>query len=127
MISVLMQGTLTAAPMRRTSAAGKDYVTANVRVPVEGDEAILCSTIAFDALAVEALLRLEKGDAVALAGSAKLSRWTAKDGTERTGLSVTASKVMSAYLATKKRRAEGDDRKPEPEGEWSLAEREFSA
>lgn len=126
MISVLVQGTLNAEPVRRTSSAGKPFATANVRAPAEGDEAVLCSVIAFDANAVEALLRLGKGDAVALAGTAKLSHWTSKDGTERTGLSITASKVMSAYLATKKRRAEGEAQGGSAEGEWALAEREFA-
>jgi single-stranded DNA-binding protein len=107
MLSVLMQGTLSATPMRRTSEAGRTFATAQVRVPTD-DDALLCSVIVFDAAAVDALLALDKGDAVAVSGTAKLSHWTGKDGTERTGLSVTGQRVMTAYTATKKRRAQGE-------------------
>ena len=124
MISVLLQGTLTATPVRRTSEAGKSFATVQVRAPTE-DDAVLCSAIVFDADAVESLLALDKGDAVAMSGTAKLSHWTAKDGTPRTGLSVVAHKVMSNYTATKKRRAQGDDGKPVPQGEWALAAEAF--
>ncbi len=51
-----------------------------------------------------ALLALHKGDALAIAGRAKLSSWT-KDGEEKHGLSVVADRVLSAYAAGKARKA----------------------
>ena len=56
----------------------------------------------------DALLQLGKGDAVAISGTGKRSRWTGKDGADHTGMAVTAHKVMTAYTATKKRRAQAD-------------------
>lgn len=51
-----------------------------------------------------ALLALQRGDSVAIAGRAKLSTWE-KDGEQKHGLSVTADRVMSAYAAGKQRKA----------------------
>ena len=104
MLSVLCSGTLVADPKSRTSAAGKAFATALVRVPAEEAEATLVSVIAFDASAVTAILALARGDAVAIAGRAKLSEWV-KDGETKHGLSVTADKVLTAYQAGKQRKA----------------------
>lgn len=107
MLSVLLQGQLLNDPQARTSANGRTYATATVRTPTDED-ALLCSVICFDDNAVESLLQLGKGDAVAVSGTAKLTKWTGKDGAEHTGLSITGHKVMSNYTATKKRRVQND-------------------
>ncbi len=72
MLSILASGTLVKDPKQRTSAAGKPFATASLRVPAEDDEAMLTSIIAFNADAVAAFLALTKGDARAIAGRAKL-------------------------------------------------------
>jgi len=104
MLSVLCSGTLVSDPVSRTSAARKIYCTASLRTPVDGDEAMLASVIAFSDSAVAALLALSKGDSCSIAGRAKLSSWT-KDGEERHGLSVVADKVLTAYQAGRARKA----------------------
>lgn len=104
MLTVLVSGTLTRDPVERTSAAGKPYVTALLRVPCEDADALLCSLIAFAPDAVRALMALAKGDSLAVAGRAKLNSWE-RDGEQQHGLSVVADRVLSAYQAGKVRRA----------------------
>jgi len=103
-LAILASGTLVNDPKQRTTAAGKPYATASLRVPAEDSDALMVSVIAFAPDAVGAILALTKGDACAIAGRAKLSSWT-KDGEERHGLSVTADRVLTAYAAGKQRKA----------------------
>lgn len=102
MLSILASGVLIADPKARTSATGKTYATAQLRVPAEDADAMLASIIAFTPDAVAVLLALSRGDACAIAGRAKLTCWT-KDGQERHGLSVTADRVLSVYQAGRQR------------------------
>ena len=106
-MSVLCTGTLLSDPTARTSASGKAYATALLRVPSEDSEAMLVSVIAFDADAVAAILALAKGDACAIAGRGKLTSWE-KAGEEKHGLSVVADRVLTAYAAGKARKAARD-------------------
>ncbi len=103
MLSVLASGTLVSDPRARTTAAGKTFATAQLRVPSEDSEAMLVSAIAFAPDAVAALLALTKGDAIAIAGRAKLTSWE-KNGEEKHGLSVVVDKVLTVYQIEKKRR-----------------------
>lgn len=116
MFDVLISGRLVRA-QSRTASNGKPFALAQVSVPTEGDESLLASCIAFRPEAVAALLALDKGDAVALAGKAKLSSWTAGDGTLKHGLNVTADQVLTVYNIRRKREAvataTGDDRTPD--------------
>ena len=104
MLSVLASGTLVADPKPRTSASGKSFATALLRVPAEDSDALLVSVIAFAPYAVAAILALSRGDSAAIAGRAKLSEWT-KDGEVRHGLSVTADRVLTAYQAGRARKS----------------------
>ena len=104
MLTILASGTLVADPVERRSANDKPYVTCAVRVPAEDADAMMISVIAFSESAVAALLALAKGDALAIAGRAKLSSWT-KDGEEKHGLSVVADRVLTVYAAGKMRKA----------------------
>ena len=104
MLNILATGTLVADPRSRTSATGKTFATAQMRVPAEDADPMLVSIIAFNADAVQALLALQRGDSVAIAGRAKLTSWE-KDGEQRHGLSVTADRVLTAYAAGKARKA----------------------
>ena len=74
MLSVLIEGTLLAAPVQRTSAKGTPFVTVQVRCSGDDGESILCSVIAFQASVIEALGALSGGDTVAVAGAAALSQ-----------------------------------------------------
>ena len=104
MLSVLVEGTLIAAPVRRTSAKGTTFVTAQLRCTGDDGASILCSVIAFQASAAEALAALAAGDTVAVAGPAALSQWE-KNGEHRAGLKVTATRVLSVYEAGMRRKA----------------------
>ena len=113
MLSVLIEGSLIAAPVRRTSAKGSTFVTVQLRCTGDDGASILCSVIAFQASAAEALAALAGGDTVAVAGSAALSQWE-KDGEHRAGLKVTATRVLSVYEAGMRRKAasQGQEREP---------------
>ena len=104
MIDALIAGKLHGAPTQRTSKNGNTFTTAKVRVPT-GDDSIFCNAICFDERAQAALLALDTGEAVALAGSLKVGVWQAKDGTTRPSLDMTASQVLTTYSVAKKRRA----------------------
>lgn len=49
----MAMGTLVADPVRRTSQAGKPFVTASLRVACDGAEPFLASLIAFSTTAAE--------------------------------------------------------------------------
>jgi len=104
MLSVLIEGTLVAAPVQRTSSKNTTFVTAQVRCNVDDGESILCSVIAFQASAAEALLALASGDTVAVVGPASISQWE-KNGEHKVGLKVTATRVLSVYEAGMRRKA----------------------
>ena len=104
MLSVLIEGTLTTAPVQRTSAKGTPFVTVQVRCSGDDGESILCSVIAFQASAAEALAALAGGDTVAVAGAASLSQWE-KNGEHHVGLKVTATRVLTVYDAGMRRKA----------------------
>lgn len=112
MIDALIAGKLHGAPSQKTSKNGNTFTTAKVRVP-SGDDSIFCNVIAFDQDAQGALLALGAGEAVALAGSLKVGTWTARDGTARPSLDMTASQVLTSYHVTRKRKAT----QPEQEGQ----------
>jgi hypothetical protein len=71
MLAALCTGTLIRDPQRRESAKGSTYVTALLRVPVNGDDPVLVSVIAFNTTVVEQLLALSRGDAISVTGRAE--------------------------------------------------------
>src|SRR5262249_54905013 len=96
MLSLLASGTLTRDPAQRTSANGKPFATANMRVPTEDGEAMFVSLIAFSPEASGALMALRKGDSLSVAGRAKPTEWE-KGGEKRHGLSVVVDQILTAY------------------------------
>ena len=113
MLSVLIEGTLLAAPVQRTSAKGTPLVTVQLRCSSDDGESILCSVIAFQASAIEALAALAAGDTAAVAGPASLSQWE-KNGEYQVGLKVTASRVLTVYDAGMRRKAANQSQEREP-------------
>lgn len=113
-LDVLITGRMVKPAQQRKAANGNPFALAQVSVPTEGDESLLVSCIAFSRSAVDALLALDKGDAVSLAGKAKLSSWTGSDGATKHGLNVTVDAVLSAYHVRRKRAAlQGDADTPD--------------
>jgi len=107
-LDVLVQGRLTEAPESRTARTGTPFALAQVSVTMEEGD-VLASVIAFRPEAVAALLALDKGDAVAIAGRAKVGVWQPREGEPRASLSISADAVLSVYVIRRKRAAvQGD-------------------
>jgi len=104
MLSVLLEGTLTAAPVRRMSSKNTPFATATLRAAGEDGETVWCSLIAFNADAVEALLALRAGDAVAVAGQAALNHYQTSSGEHRVSLRVTVTRTLTTYDAGQRRK-----------------------
>lgn len=102
-ITALIAGKLIATPEQRTGSSGKPYVRATLAAH-DGDADSLVSVIAFGT-AAEQLGALAKGDTVAINGRAKVSTWTGRDGSPKSGLNVTADVVLTAYQLKQKRKA----------------------
>lgn len=108
MIDALIQGKLAAAPQARTTKSGKPMATARLRVPTTDPAVtIFCSVAAFDPEAVAALLALNAGDAVSVAGPMKVGTWTDASGNARPNVDVVADRVLSVYAIRKQRAAAG--------------------
>lgn len=109
MIGAIVTGPLVGDPVERTTREGKPFVTATMRVAA-GEDAIFVGLAAFNETAAARLRQMRAGGAASACGVLEPTRWTGKDGTERTGWRLTASEVLTAYAATKKGRgAAGDD------------------
>lgn len=103
-IDALLTGRMHSAAERRTSASGREFVTCRVRVAV-GSESLLCSVIAFDRAACDALLALSVGEAVALSGELTPKLWQPEGREPRVALDLMAHGVLNTYSVRKKRRA----------------------
>ena len=111
MLNVLITGKLVKDPRSGIGKNGSDWTSVSVRVPVQPDsegaaDSIFCSVIAFGDEAAK-LARLSSGDAVSVAGTAKLSTWTGKDGITKPTMDVQATGILTVYQV-KKRRGHGD-------------------
>lgn len=113
-----MSGKLHGRPEQRTGKTGKPFVVAKLRAAVGGDEVVFVNVVAFDAGAQAALLALEAGDAVSLAGTLKPGAWTDKTGAARPSLDMVAAQVLTAYGLKRKRErvvAAGEQRQQPPQ------------
>ncbi|HEY0878137.1 MAG TPA: single-stranded DNA-binding protein [Zeimonas sp.] len=108
MIGAVVTGTLVADPVERTTREGKSFTTATLRVPA-GEDALFVGVAAFGETAAARLAQMSKGGTVAACGVLEVNAWTTKEGETRTGWRLTASEVLTAYAATKKRRDAGGD------------------
>lgn len=114
MIDALITGKLLRDPALKTGSSGKPYCNFLLSVPTNDGEYTLVSGIAFGDVAGR-LAKLQKGDALSVAGSLKPSEWADKStGEIKRGLSITVSAALSAY-DVKKRRGSGESRQSNPE------------
>ena len=121
MFSVLLSGKLTKDPKPGVGRNGQPFCTASIRVPVQGQKEdepdfAFASVIAFGEDA-EKLSRLLIGDAVSVAGSARLSQWE-RDGKQMTGLNVTVTGILSAY---ERRKRSGEPERQSDDREQALS------
>lgn len=107
-IDALVTGKLWKAPEERRSNAGKTFVIANVRAADGEGESLFVNVVAFSDSAKAALLALDDGDSVSLAGSLKIGTYEARDGSAKPSVSMVASKVLTAYHVARKRKAAAD-------------------
>lgn len=116
MIDGLVSGKLYGKPAERAGASGRPFVTAKVRAAVSDGEALFVNVIAFLDDAKEALLVLDDGDSVALAGTLTPKVWTDRNGDAKPVLGMVAHAVLTAYHVKRKRAAmqgsnDGDERR----------------
>jgi single-stranded DNA-binding protein len=115
-IDALITGRLVGQPQQRTSKNGKPFTTCKARIPT-GDDSLFCNVICFDQATQAALLALDGGEAVSLAGELKVGIWQAQDGTTRPSLDMTAHALLTTHHVRRKRQA------MQPEQEAALADR----
>lgn len=104
MIEALISGKLQGQPSEKMAKTGKPFVTAKVRVHA-GEADVFVNVIAFSESACAALMALDSGDAVSLAGSLTPKAWTDREGVVRPALDLVASQVLTAYHVARKRKA----------------------
>ncbi len=105
MIDGLIAGRLYGKPTERWGQNGKAFVVAKIRVaPVDG-ESLIVNAIVFSDSAKAALLTLDDGDSVALAGTLTPKVWTDKHGDAKPALDLVVHGVLSAYHVRKRREA----------------------
>ncbi|WP_343654537.1 single-stranded DNA-binding protein [Paraburkholderia caribensis] len=104
-IDALVAGKLWKTPEERRSAGGKTFVTANVRAADGDGEALFVSVVAFSDSVKAALLVLEDGDSLALAGTLKIGTYEGRGGSVKPSVSMVAQQVLTAYHVARKRKA----------------------
>ncbi len=108
MIDALISGKLYGTAQQRTGKNGKPFTVAKVRLISDDGEQLFVNVITFAADAGAALMALNEGDALAIAGTLTPRVWTDKQGTARPALDMTATQVLTAYHVTRKRKAVAD-------------------
>ena len=106
-IEALILGKLHQRAEQRTSKAGRPFVTAKAHAAAGEGEAVFVNVVAFGNTACAALLALEAGDTVALAGTLKAGAWIDREGAARPSLDMVAAQVLTVYALKKKREASG--------------------
>jgi single-stranded DNA-binding protein len=109
MIDALIAGRLYGKPQARTSKTGSEFATAKVRTPMANGESAFINVVAFSQSAKDALLALDEGDSVAIAGELKVSIYTDKSGQAKPSLDLTAYVVTTEYHVSRKRKAVRDE------------------
>lgn len=106
-IEALVLGKLHQRAEQRTSKAGRPFVTAKARTAAGEGESLFVNVIAFGETACAALLALDAGDSLALAGTLKPGAWTDREGNARPSVDMVAAQVLTVYGMRKKRDAIG--------------------
>ena len=104
-IEALILGKLHQRAEQRTSKTGRPFVTAKARTAAGEGESLFVNVIAFGETACAALLALDAGDSLALAGTLKPGVWTDREGNARPSLDLVAAQVLTVYGLKKKRDA----------------------
>lgn len=106
MIDALIAGRLQGLAEERTGKNGNPFVLAKVLAANTDGENLIINVIAFEATTCNALLNLQEGDSLALAGSLTPRVWTDKQGAARPSLDMVAHQSLSLYEVHHKRNAD---------------------
>ena len=105
MIGALIAGRLIGKPTARVARNGNEYATPWLRVAGADGEAVVVSLISFSVPACRALLALDDGEAVAMAGTAA-PRLHARDGKPMPAPDITVQQVLIAYAEVRRQKCE---------------------
>lgn len=105
MIEGLVSGTLVGLAEQRQGKNDTSFVLAKVKATPGEGESLIVNVIAFTAEACAALLALDEGDTLAVAGALTPKVWTDKQGNTRPALDMVASQVLTVYHVDRKRAA----------------------
>ncbi|MEY4749706.1 MAG: hypothetical protein RIQ60_1920 [Pseudomonadota bacterium] len=112
-IEALVLGKLHQRPEQRISGnTGRPFVTAKVRAAAGDEAGVFVNVVAFSDTAARALLALDAGDSLALAGTLKPGAWIDREGNARPQLDMVAAQVLTTYGLKKKRDAVADAAAP---------------
>jgi single-stranded DNA-binding protein len=103
----LISGSLFRNPERKTSKAGKPYVTATVKAAA-GNESEFWRLIVFSESAQAELMRLADGDKLSAQGSMKIEFYRSNDGSEKLSRTLMVDGVLALKPAPR-------EKKPKPE------------
>jgi single-stranded DNA-binding protein len=116
LIDALVAGKMYGQPKAKTAKNGNPFATAKIRAAAGDGESLLVGVIAFSQTAVTALLALEDGDSVALAGELTPRVWTDRDGNAKPAADLVAQVVLTTYHVGRKRKAvQPEPKPPEPQ------------
>ena len=107
MIDGLVSGKLVGDAEMREGKNASRFVVAKIKAMGGDGEAVVVNVIAFAPESCAALMALEDGDSVALAGSLTPKVWSDKQSNTRPALDMVATNVMTAYQIDQKRDASG--------------------
>lgn len=95
MIDGLVAGKILGDPEGRKDKSGKLFAVAKVLAQTGEGETVIVNVISFDDEACAALLQLQEGDSLAVAGSLTPKVWTDKQGYTKPALDMVAQRVLS--------------------------------
>jgi single-stranded DNA-binding protein len=102
MMDGLIAGHLVGLAESRQGKNGSSFVLAKVKATAGDGESLIVNVITFSAEASAALMALDDGDALAVAGALTPKVWTDKQGNTRPALDLVATQVLTPYHAARK-------------------------
>ena len=124
MIEAIITGKLHQRAEERTSKGGRPFVTAKVRTAAGEADSLFVNVVAFSESACAALLALDVGDSLAVAGTLKAGAWIDRDGNARPSLDLVAAQVLTLYGMKRRRAAAGGDAMVSPKVAGETAHRQ---
>lgn len=97
MIDGLVAGRVFAQAAERADKTGSTFVVCKVVATSNDGDSLMVNVIAFQAEVCAALLELNEGDSVALAGSLTPRVWSDKQGQARPSLDMVAQRILTAF------------------------------